>query len=425
MNKLVLKPNEEVRSELIRLCLDPEHPAIFAKLQEEVRQITNHIIRSRRDVKDACVAYARRNGLVEEPPVFPTRPQLPKPETPEQKKQTSEIWNQFFCDEKQVKIEYAKWLDTVFKAVKGLDSCSWRNDNYQAIRNMYSLTGSSALLRDTVERVRKTKRGKIKKLSDNLPLVWGNTEPVWTGSFYGDRRGTAFYDALVHVPGVGRIKGRLRRPLPGRPVQGVILTKKPDGWYASIKCVVTKRQLPEPVFQPIGVDVGQTDIVALSDGYTKHNPRDAEFVAIKAAIQEKGDLSKDLNLRFRCWKQVGRMDQNRKRRITYWINSELLPRLAKHSMVFVEKLTKNFKSDRGPQSCMHTTLLAIKRRLGIRVLEVDPKYTSQICSCCGSKEIVREGKYFACLAPECMATLDADVNAARNILARGLQLQAA
>lgn len=426
MNKLILQPNEEIRVELVRLYLDQGHPAILDQLQEEVRQVTNHIVRSRRDVKDACIAYARRHGLVGEPPAFPVRPLLSTPQTEEEKKQVVESWKQFYSAEKEAKAQYAKWLDTVFKSVKDVPECSWRKDDYKILRSIYGRLGVAVLYRDTVKRVNGTKQAKSKGPSDWVPLVWANSPIIETGSFYGNRRGIPFYNARVKVPGVGPIVGRLRRPLPGKPIQGVTLVKKADGWYAAIKCIVPKRQLPEPVSGSIGVDVGQTDLVALSDGYTEHNPRDAEFVALKAEIQKKGDRSQDANVQARCRSKVARMDQNRKRRITHWINSELLPRLTKHSIVFVEKLAKSFKSDRGPLSCMHTILDAIKQRLGDRVIEVNPAYTSQTCSCCGnSTEIVRQGKYFSCLAPECMATLDADVNAARNILTKGLQLQAA
>jgi transposase len=437
MNKFNLKENEEVRSELIRLYLDQEHPAILAQLQEEVRRVTNHIVRGRRDVKDACIAYARRHNLVDDPPAFPVQPSSPTPENDKEKNEVKEDWDQFYAAEKSAKKQYAKWLDSVFKAVKGIPELGWRKDKYQTLRNIYGQLGAAVLFRDTVKRVNKTKRAKPKKDYDHIPLEFGNSPLVETGQFYGNRRGIPFYNALVKVPGIKKpFLGRLRRPLPGRPIQGVTLTKKADGWYASVKCVVTKRQLPEPTLPAIGVDVGQTDLVALSDGYTEHNPRDAEFIAEKAAIQEAGDRSSNANFQQACRGKVARMDQNRKRRITHWINSTLLPKLSQYSHVFVEKLAKGFKSDKGPLSCMHVILDAIKQRLGdltdkgklgpkSRVREVECAYTSQTCSQCGNDtEIVRKGKYFSCLASDCMATLDADVNAARNILAKGLQLLA-
>src|SRR5690606_41710933 len=115
-NKVILQPDEEIRCELIRLYLDQHHPAILFQFQDEVRQTTNHIVRSRKDVKDACIAYARRHGLVSDPPEFPVRPILPTPQTPEEKKAVSDTWSAYSKAEKLSHKEYAKWLDSVFKA---------------------------------------------------------------------------------------------------------------------------------------------------------------------------------------------------------------------------------------------------------------------------------------------------------------------
>lgn len=433
-NRIKLQPDEEIKSELIRLYLEDSHPSIFTQLQKEVGQVTNHIVRSRRDVKNACVAYAIRNKLVDSPPIFPIKPLLPSPLSDEDRLIISQAWKDYYKSEAEVKIKYAKWLKTVFTAVKAIPECAWRADSYQLLQRLYGKIGSAHLFRDTVSRVRDTKRAKAKSDFSKIPLFWGNSPLVETGSFYGDRRGKPFYNALVKVPGVGPIKGRLRRPLPGRPVQGVTLTRKADGWYAAVKCVVKKRLLPEASLPAIGVDVGQTDLVALSDGYIERNIRDADFVAIKAAIQESGDRSTDPDFQKVCRGKVARMDQNHKRRIVHWINSDLLPKLEKHSHVFVEKLAKNFKSDKGPLSCMHMILNAVKQRLGnldpkgklgpnTRVFEVNPAYTSQTCSYCKTvSETARKSKIYTCQNTDCNVVLDADVNAARNILDSGLQM---
>ena len=64
-------------------------------------------------------------------------------------------------------------------------------------------------------------------------------------------------------------------------------------------------------------------------------------------------------------------------------------------------------------------LESIKEEYGIEVEYVNPAYTSQICSSCGKvhKES-RKGEVYECI--ECGNTLNADVNASRNILIRYL-----
>jgi putative transposase len=58
---------------------------------------------------------------------------------------------------------------------------------------------------------------------------------------------------------------------------------------------------------------------------------------------------------------------------------------------------------------------------GGRVIEVPPHMTSQVCSDCGAvvRKSLAERKH---KCPSCGLVLDRDVNAARNILARGLAL---
>jgi len=55
-------------------------------------------------------------------------------------------------------------------------------------------------------------------------------------------------------------------------------------------------------------------------------------------------------------------------------------------------------------------------RTGVAVIKINPAYTSQICSFCGSLGH-RSGQIFSCA--NCSAVLNADVNAARNIAAVG------
>lgn len=424
LDKIQLNPDEEIRSEMVRLYLEPEQAAILRQLQSEVMAVTNHIVRSRRDVKDASIAYALRHGLVGPAPTFPRKPELPTPVTDEEKKAVKTAWSEFRTAEKKARKAHVAWVASVLKAVKNVPECKWRQDDYKVLRKIYGRIGSAVLYRDTVKRVMRTKGARPKKVGDRIPLEWANSPLPLTGEFYGDRRGQPFYNILVRITKFGCIKGRLRRPLPGKPVQGLALIKEPDGWYAAIKCVVKKKPLPVPTLPPIGMDVGQTDLVSLSDGYSKYNDRDAKFLRLKARIQKKAGDRGDRNLWKDVLNTVSRLDQSRKRRVHYWVNSELIPKLSQHEKIFVEDLTKGFKFNHGSVSSMHTILRAVRNKFGDRVVSVDRKFTSQVCSACGNLEDKqRKGKNFTCLNDHCGLCLDADINAARNILARGLETQ--
>ena len=56
---------------------------------------------------------------------------------------------------------------------------------------------------------------------------------------------------------------------------------------------------------------------------------------------------------------------------------------------------------------------------GILLVKINPAYTSQTCNKCGSiHNESRDGEVYKCV--DCGYEVDADLNAARNILARGV-----
>ncbi len=64
---------------------------------------------------------------------------------------------------------------------------------------------------------------------------------------------------------------------------------------------------------------------------------------------------------------------------------------------------------------------AVAAKLGLIVAEVDPKFSSQQCSCCGyTSSLNRDKEKFLC--EECGFLSDADVQASSNLLKRGLKI---
>lgn len=430
MNKLILPETHEIRVELIRLYPSAEDHAKIRQLQSEVRAVINHIVRSREDVARARYAYAKRNGLIAcEPPSEIPRPCLSEPTTAEEKQAVKQAWKEYKAAKKAQGPLWAKWFAEVRKAVPSLPELDWRKDKYQQLRQIYGKLSSAVLLRDVCQRLAKTKGANYKGRNDWVPLVWGNGDALKTGSFYGLRRNVPWYNALITVNGM-KIPGRLRRPMPGKVVQGVTLTQKADGWYAAVKCIVLKRVLPETTKEAIGIDVGQTDIVATvdvaNDVYAQRNDRTSEQRSLLSALQSVADLSRDPEQIQQTRRKIARIHLRAKRQVDHWLNAEFLPKLAAYDTIVVEKLAKGFKSNQGSLSCMHQVLDAIKSRFGSRVREVECAYTSQTCSQCGNcAKTQRNGKKFLCEGANCGYTDDADLNAARNILAKGLELLAA
>jgi IS605 OrfB family transposase len=85
------------------------------------------------------------------------------------------------------------------------------------------------------------------------------------------------------------------------------------------------------------------------------------------------------------------------------------------------KIAKKFnnKLQRWSYAKVLNKLEMICESLGVLMIRVDPAYSSQTCHVCHhTDKASRDGEYFKCTA--CDASFDADHNAARNILFRGL-----
>jgi len=89
----------------------------------------------------------------------------------------------------------------------------------------------------------------------------------------------------------------------------------------------------------------------------------------------------------------------------------------------VEKPSKNASAKRGLNRVITQQSWGLFFELlekGGQLIKVDPKYTSQTCNECGyiSKENRKSQNKFVCIA--CGHTANADINASKNILARGI-----
>jgi putative transposase len=183
----------------------------------------------------------------------------------------------------------------------------------------------------------------------------------------------------------------------------------------------------------VGVDIGVSNIVALSDGTVF--PNDHMFAKIsKNLAKQQRQLSKTTEgserhrkIRARINHIYEKLNNHRKNNIetisAYIVNN--------HDIIGIEDLSvkalrRKSKSRRMTNGYNDASLGALVRRIedkalsaGRGVIRVDPKGTSQQCSQCGS--IVKKGlgvRVHSC--PFCGYVADRDVNAARNILQRAL-----
>jgi IS605 OrfB family transposase len=191
-------------------------------------------------------------------------------------------------------------------------------------------------------------------------------------------------------------------------------------WYANIcvECAPTQSAGKASV----GIDLGLKDFAAMSDGVKIEAQKLYRGAEVKLALAQRANKTKQV-------KKIHAQIANRRKDFLHKLSTNLVNQ---NGAIFVGNVnasglakTRMAKSVLDAGWSMFRTMLHYKSdNAGVLFKEVNEAYSTQTCSCCGSQPPERP-KGIAGLGirewtcSECGAHHDRDVNAARNILARG------
>ena len=241
-------------------------------------------------------------------------------------------------------------------------------------------------------------------------------------------RETAWKHDRLKVPKLGEVKIYMHRRLQGDPKE-VSLVKKASGWYAHITCELPDTPKVEPT-DAIAVDVGTTHYLTTSEGKKEDNPR--WYRQTEGLLRKHSkDLSRKKLGSNRRKKQQHKLALHHER--TANRRKDFIGKLVyklyhhkKNNVLVVEDLgVSNMVKNKHLSKSISDASWAkffqwagnIAERDGFHFHKVDPKNTSQTCSCCGQKSPKKLSlaiRTFNCRF--CGTSLDRDHNAARNIL---------
>ena len=261
----------------------------------------------------------------------------------------------------------------------------------------------------------------------------------------------------IYLPAIGWCKFFKSREIPiGFPVKTVTVRRKADGWYVSLRLEdktvpeITKVELSE-IKTAIGVDLGLNKLASLSNGLTIPNPKFFERIDRRLKIRQRraSRKKKGSNNRAIEYQKVSRLHQKltEQKQDYYWKlayklcrNSELIifeqlniKGMIKKCQTKQDEKGKYLKNGQTAKAKLNRLIAdaswgefkekvkSLTEKLGLHFLEIDPKNTSRQCNQCGhtAKEN-RDKEKFLCI--ECGNFDDADLNAAKNILEKGLKL---
>ena len=207
-------------------------------------------------------------------------------------------------------------------------------------------------------------------------------------------------------------------------------------YYACITYEETPKPYTDPVKGPVGVDLGISNIAALSDG-TKF-PNDRIFAKMyKKVAKIQRQMSRALygselynRLQTKLNHTYEKIENHRKNNVetisAYIVKNHDFIGMENLSVKALRKKSENRSMTNGYNDA---SLGALIRRIkdkassaGREIVLVPPKDTSQLCSKCGSM-VKKDLGVRIHVCPNCGYTEDRDVNASRNVFQRALRLK--
>ena len=239
----------------------------------------------------------------------------------------------------------------------------------------------------------------------------------------------------LKLPKLGYVK--VRQSIPIGKINNVTVERTPSGKYFAVLNVDFEPICNRNNFGVIGIDVGIKEFYTDSNGKVVNNPKHLEK-STKKLIREQRRLSRKIKGSSNRNKQRIRLAKVHER-ITNQRNDflhKLSTMLVRENQTIciedlsVKNMVKNHKLARSINSVYWSKFFEMLEYksvwYGSTVVRIPTNYpSSQTCGCCGYKNtLVKNLSVREWECPNCGEYHDRDINAARNILNKGLQLVA-
>ena len=297
-------------------------------------------------------------------------------------------------------------------------------------------------------------QSSVKNLSDSFsrffkkqnrrPQFKSKKNPVQSYTTKNVNKSITIIENIIKLPKLGQVKFAKSRELNGRILNATI-RKNPSGkFFVSILCEEEVPELPKTGLE-IGIDLGITDFAILSNGQKIDNNRFTSKME-KTLKREQRKLSRRALLAKKAGKELfeARNYQKQKKKVdrlkekvinqrTEFLNKLSTEIVKNHDSICIEDLnTKGMlRNHKLAKSISDVSWFSFVSKLqykaewyGREIIKVDKWFpSSQLCSKCGHKDGKKSLEIREWTCPVCHAHHDRDINASKNILAEGLQIQ--
>jgi putative transposase len=285
-----------------------------------------------------------------------------------------------------------------------------------------------ALQRATLKRLDEAYKGFFRRVkSGSKPGFPRFRGKGWFDSFgFQEFRGISMNAGKLRFKGMPRaLRIHLHRPMPA-VVKSCVLRRDVNGWTVGLAA-----EMPTPPLRKgergVGVDLGITTFAALSDGAVIPSFRAARMAERRLRTAQRALALKKRGSRGRgkARTAVRRCHAATVRRRANHLHQASARLIRDYDVIAVEALQVKGLARSSLSKDVHDaswakfiSFLRYKaEKAGTRLIEVDPRNTSQDCSRCGERVPKELGdRQHEC--PRCGLSIDRDLNAARNILNR-------
>lgn len=231
----------------------------------------------------------------------------------------------------------------------------------------------------------------------------------------------------LHISKIGDVYVEMERPITGNPKTIIISKTSTNKWFISISCIDAIKEYKYNITnKTCGIDVGILSFATFDDGSKINNPRFFESDQKELAKKQKKIVKNKPNKKLK--KTIAKIHERIKNRRHEFAHKTANKILNGYDNICIEdininKMIKNSWCNKQINDVawgMFTNILDYKAEYADKkVVKINPAYTSQTCSSCGTRTIMElKDRVFDC---SCGLKLDRDHNAAINILRLGIQ----
>lgn len=247
---------------------------------------------------------------------------------------------------------------------------------------------------------------------------------------YGD--GVRIVDGKLRVQGIGHIKLRLHREINEKEIKTITIKREADRWFVCFSVETNIEKLPK-CEKAIGLDVGISSFVTLSDGQEIANLRHYEKAQNKLRIAQRRVMRRKKGSKRRrkavvILQRAHAKITNCRKDFHHKTAREIVNN---YGLIVAEDLNiKGLASSALAKQVRDVAwgkfldIIAYKAEdAGREFMKINPNFTSQTCSSCGNiKKKKLSERWHNCEV--CSLSIGRDHNAAIEILGRGTRLHA-